>query len=152
MKKILMIVSVWFVVCTASYGQYSVERLFGEFSDTKGVERVSLGKWLMKLVGSTGKDTRGVDEMEVLSFSRCNSVLKSRLEDAVRSLQDKDYETLLASNGKNEHTRILVKMTGDEIRELVLLTTGSTPALIRLKGKIRLSDAECLVNEIGSRK
>jgi hypothetical protein len=140
-----MIVSVWVVTCTASYGQYSVERLFGEFSDTKGVERVSLGKWLMKWAGSMGKDTRGVDEIEVLSFAQCESALKSRLEYAVRSLKDEDYETLLTANGENERTRILVKMNGDEIRELVLLTTGSEPALIRLRGKIRPSDVEHLV-------
>lgn len=141
-----MIVSVWFVTCTASYGQYSVERLFDEFSGTRGVERVSLGKGLMRLARCMGQDVKGVERIDVFGFSRCEPALKSRLEDAVRSLKDEEYETLLTSNGENERTRILVKVVNSEIRELVLLTTGSEPALIRLKGKIRPPDAEHLVN------
>ncbi|MDR1103058.1 MAG: DUF4252 domain-containing protein [Tannerella sp.] len=146
MKKILMTGAVWLVTCTASYGQYSVERLFSEFSDTRGVERVSLGKGLMRLARCMGKDVRGVDGIEVLSFSRCEPALKNRLENAVRSLEDEDYETLLTSNEENERIRVLVKVNGDEIRELALLITGSDPTLIRLRGKIRPSDVEQLVN------
>ncbi|MDR2042037.1 MAG: DUF4252 domain-containing protein [Tannerella sp.] len=145
MKKIVMIVSVWFVACTASYGQYSVERLFGEFADTKGVERVRFRNGLMKLAGCMGKNMRGVKTIEVLSFSNCEPALKNRLEQAVGSLKDKDYETLLRSNEENKRIRVLVKMNGEEIRELVLLITGSSQALIRIGGKIRPRDAKHLV-------
>ncbi|MDR2763990.1 MAG: DUF4252 domain-containing protein [Tannerella sp.] len=145
MKKMLMTVSVWTILCTASYARYSVNRLFREFSETKGVEHVRLGKWLMGFVRCVGVDTGGVKQVDVFGFSGCDPAWKSRLENAACLLKDKDYEMVLSSNAENERVRILVKMTGGEIRDPVLPVTGDDPALIRLAGKIRPSDVERLL-------
>jgi hypothetical protein len=146
-RKILIVVMIVFTTCAASYGQYSVGKLFGEFSDIRGVERIKIGKLLMKFVSITGQKTLGVESVEVLDFSHCESALKNRLDEAFRSLEDKEYETLLRANAENEQVRILLKMKNETIRELVIATSGTDPALIRIKGKIRPAEVERLINK-----
>ncbi|MDR3261824.1 MAG: DUF4252 domain-containing protein [Tannerella sp.] len=147
MKKILFILPVLLFVGTASYGQQTVSRLFSDFSDSKGVERVDLGKFTMKIAGFFGGDTKGVDGVEVLSFNNCDSSLKVRLDNAVRSLKDENYETFLTTNEDGVHTKILMKIDDDTISELVVLTTGRDPALVRIKGKISQSDIGRMVGK-----
>jgi hypothetical protein len=147
MKKILCILTVLFLTCTASYGQKTVSRLFSDFSDTNGVERMNVGKLAMKFAKLFGGETMGVDGVEVLSFKGCEEPLKTRLGEAIRSLKDESYETLLTSNEEGNHTKILVKLEKDAIHELVVLTTGSEPALVRIKGKIKQSDINRLAGK-----
>jgi hypothetical protein len=147
MKKILFILPVLLFVSTASYGQQTVSRLFSDFSDSKGVEHVNIGKFTMKIARFFGGDTKGVDGVEVLSFDHCESSLKTRLDNAIRSLKDENYETLLTTNEDGEHTKILMKIDHDTISELVVLTTGHDPTLIRIKGKIRQSDISRMVGK-----
>ena len=48
---------------------------------------------------------------------------------------------------RDSRTKVLVKIKEDMIRELVIFTTGSDNALIRIKGKISPSDLDRVINE-----
>lgn len=142
-----MILSALLFISAASYGQKTVSRLFSDFSGSKGVEQVKLGSFMMKFARFAGGDTMGVEAVEVLSFNRCEDALKVSLDKAIHALKDERYETLLTSNEDGQHTKVMVMLKDDVISELVVLTTGNEPALVRIKGKIRLSDLERVIPE-----
>jgi len=145
-KRIVFILLTFICLCQAMYSQQSVDRIFAEFAKEKGVVRVGLGKFTMSLA-SLFTDVMGVNGVEVLSFEECNPSVKERLNTAIASLKDKDYETLLSVNEDTERTKILVKTDGESIRELIVMTSGDDPALVRIKGKIKPSDIENVINK-----
>jgi len=145
-KKILFVLLALFLICPVMRSQKSIDQLFNEFSKEKGVTHVSIGKFAMTLVGFFEKDVKRVDGVEVFSFDDCGQSVKDSLNQAITSMKDENYETMISVNEDKEHTKILVKMEDDAIRELVILTTGDDPALVRIKGKIKPSDVETVIN------
>ncbi|MDR0437539.1 MAG: DUF4252 domain-containing protein [Bacteroidales bacterium] len=124
----------------------NMNQLFKEFSKKEGVERVNLGRVSMGFVRLfTG--IKGVSEIEMLDFSDCCPRVKDRINREIISLRDADYETLISVNDEGERVRILVKLKNDAIRELIVMTAGNEPALIRIKGKIRPSEVENIMNK-----
>ena len=83
----------------------------------------------------------------LLEFDNCAQEVKDRLSTAIRNLRDPDYETMVTANERDSRTKVLVKIKEDMIRELVIFTTGSDNALIRIKGKISPSDLDRVINE-----
>ena len=89
---------------------------------------------------------RGVKGIEVLDFSDSSPTVKERLNRGIRSLKDADYEKLISVNDDGQRVDIWIKMRRDFIRELVVMVAGDDAALIRIKGRIRLSDFENVVS------
>jgi len=133
------------------HGQKSVDGLLNEFSKEKGVEHVGIGKFSMKLAGLF-TDVMGVKEVEVLSFSDCEKSVKERLNQAISSLKDENYEPLVSVNNEDGRTKILVKLNKDFIQELIVLTSGDDPAIVRIKGKIKPSDIDNVMGKNKSSK
>jgi hypothetical protein len=146
-RKIWIAAAIALLAPAAGYGQYSVDGLFREFSGMPGVAHVNIGKLLMRFAGMIGKDTFGAKSLEVLSFSDCDPTLKSRLNEAVRLLKDGEYETLFRTNDAGERVSILLKIKDDAVREVVVITSGDDPALIRIRGKIRTADVERMIRK-----
>ena len=144
MKKYMAIL-VMMLLCQAGYSQ-NIDKLFNEFSGKENVNRISIGKVMMKL-SSMFTETMGVDGIEILAFDDCTSDVKESLNKAIRNLKDSRFETLVTSNENDSRTRILVRIDQKMIRELVVLSTGTSNALIRIKGKIKPSDIEKVVKE-----
>ena len=57
---------------------------------------------------------------------------------------------MLTSNEKGSRTKVMVRIEKDMIRELVVLTTGSRNALVRIKGKIKPSDVNKVMIDHGN--
>ena len=144
MKKYMAILVMMFI-CQAGLSQ-NVDKLFKDFSDKENVNRISIGKVMMKL-SSMFTETMGVEGIEVLEFNDCASEIKENLNQAIRSLKDSRFETMVTTNENDNRTRIMIRIDEDMIRELVVLTTGKDNALIRIKGKIKQSDIEKVVKE-----
>jgi len=144
-KKILFVLLALFLTVPVMHSQKSIDQLFNEFSKEKGVTHVSIGKFAMTLVSLFEKDVKGVDGVEVFSFGDCRQSLKDKLNQAIASLKDENYETMISVNDDSERTKILVNVKDDTIRELVVLTTGDDPAIIRIKGKIKPSDVDAVI-------
>ncbi len=142
MKFVAIIVLV--CICQAGFAQYNVNQLFKEFSKEKATTKVSIGKIMMSFAGMFG-DTMGVDGIEVLEFSSCDQDTKDKFSKAIRSLKDSAFETMINSNENGSRTKVLVRIKEDTIHELVVLTSGDDPAMVRIKGKIKKSDIEKLV-------
>lgn len=144
MKKYMAIL-VMMLLCQAGYSQ-NMDKLFNEFSGKENVTRITVGKVMLKL-SSIFTETMGVEEIEVLAFEECSANVKENLEKAIRNLKDSRFETMVTANENDSHTRILIRIDQEMIRELVVLTTGTSSALVRIKGKIKPSDIEKVVKE-----
>lgn len=136
-------------ICQIGYSQkYSVNELFKEFAKAEQSEKVKLGKFIMSFAG-LWTDTMGVDGIEVYDLDSCSSKTKEKLGNAVKNLKDSAYETMITTNEDGERTKVLVKIEKEMIRELIVITTGDSNALVRIKGKIKPSDLEKVAKEHG---
>lgn len=145
MKKYIAIL-ILILFCQAGYSQ-SMDKLFNDFAKQDNVTRVTVGPFLMK-ISSMFTETMGVSSIEVLSFEECGSTVKENLRTAIKQLKDPNFETMVTSNEGGSRTKVMVRIDKEMIRELVVLTTdGGDDALIRIKGKIKPSDIERVVND-----
>jgi hypothetical protein len=141
MKKYIAILAL-LLVCRVGYSQeYNVDRLFKEFSRIKSSEKVKLGKIFMSFAGMF-TETMGINEIEAYDFDGCEEGVKQKLTNAIKGLKDPKFETLISANEGGGRTKILIRISGDFIREVVMVSTGDSNALVRLKGKIKPSDFE----------
>lgn len=145
MKKYIAILLL-ILACQAGYSQ-NMDKLFNDFARQENVTRVTVGPFLMKL-SSLFTETMGVNSIEVLAFDECSNNVKENLRTAIRKLKDPDFETLLTTNEDDNRTKIMVRIDKEMIRELVILTSDKEDdVLIRIKGKIKPSDIEKVINE-----
>ena len=145
MKKYIAIL-ILILFCQAGYSQ-SMDKLFNDLAKQDNVTRVTVGPFLMK-ISSMFTETMGVSSIEVLSFDECGSTVKENLRTAIKQLKDPNFETMVTSNEGGSRTKVMVRSDKEMIRELVVLTTdGGDDALIRIKGKIKPSDIERVVND-----
>ena len=145
MKRLLVILTI-VLISQAGYGQQKMDQLFNAFRSESDVTSVNIGNITMKLA-SLFTETMGVNGIEVLSFDECAQEVKERFSNTIRNLKDPDYETIVSANENDNRTKILVNIQEDMIRELVILTTGSGNALIRIKGNIKPDDLDRVINE-----
>ena len=136
MKRYFVILAL-ILICQAGNSQ-TMNQLFNEFSKIEQINHVKIGNITMKLA-SLFTETMGVNGIEVLEFGSCNSDVKQRFEKAIKELKDPDFETM-----------VMVRIEKDMIREMVVLTTGNSNALVRIKGKIKPSDIEKVVKDHGN--
>ena len=127
MKRLLALLAI-LLISQVGYGQQKMDQLFNAFRGESDVTSVNIG-------------------IEILEFDNCAQEVKDRLSTAIRNLRDPDYETMVTANERDSRTKVLVKIKEDMIRELVIFTTGSDNALIRIKGKISPSDLDRVINE-----
>jgi hypothetical protein len=144
-KKTVCILLASLLICQGMHGQQNVDQLFRDFAKEKGVMRVGIGKVAMAFA-SLFTDVMGVRGVEVLSFEECDASVTQRLETAIASLKDDAYETMISANEDGQRTKILVKIENESIKELIVLTTGKEAALVRIRGNIKPSDIENVIN------
>lgn len=127
----------------------SFQYLYNQFSQEQNVENVNVGGLLMLMAKPFMKkyaDGLNISSVKVMSFDECSQDVKLRFNELAERLNDDKYEVLLKSNEKDEKTRIFARVQNEAIRELVIVSIGNDPAIVRIKGKIRPEDVQKLVN------
>jgi hypothetical protein len=147
MKKKLAIVCLLFIAChTAGLGQKNVNQLFSKYSKLKDINKVDVGNAGMMLAGLF-TDTFGAESVEVFDLSACTAKDKERFSQAIGSLRDDAYETVVQASENGERVKVLLRLEGEVIRELVVLSSGQSPAMVRIKGHISRQDIDKLIRE-----
>jgi hypothetical protein len=122
----------------------TVDELFSNFSKEKNITHVRIGGLIMTFARAF-TDTKGVSDVEVFSFEECDRQVKDKLNAAIKNLKDNAYETLVSSSQDGENTKVLLKIKGEYIHEIVVITGGNEPAFVRIKGKIKPEDINSVV-------
>lgn len=138
-----------FLLAITLYSQTTLNTLYRDFSNENNVEKVNLNGFIMALTRPFTKESIGskITGISVLSLEECAPEVKARFNKSALNFRDKDYELFVNSNEEDEKVRIFLKFHKDAIREMVVMTMGDSPTLIRLKGKINPADIENLSNE-----
>lgn len=144
MKKYITIL-ILLLACQAGHSQ-SMDQLFDDFARREDVTRVTIGPFMMKLT-SLFTETMGVSSIEVLEIEKQGDGTNSDLRAALQELKDPNFEPLVTTNEGDSRTKIMVRIDKEMIRELVIATTDKGDGtLVRLKGKIKPSDIERVIN------
>ena len=146
MRTKYFIVLLFALVVQVGHSQASVDGLFKQFSKEKQATRVSLGSITLKIASLFG-DTMGVNGIEALSLDECSAEVKSSFDEATRNLKDANFETMITSNEGGKRAKILVRIEKEVIKELVVLVTGEDYAMVRIKGNIKKSDIDGIVEK-----
>lgn len=144
MKKILLLV-VMMTLALQGASAHTVESLVNTFSTEKGVEKIHVGKTMMRLgsfflndeVRHVSKIAKGIHSVLVLDLDHCSADAKRRFAAAVGSLNDNAY-----------HVRILGKPDGADLRDVVIISYDRDDCqLVRLKGKVKGKDVRKLIDD-----
>lgn len=155
MKKILLLV-VMMTLSLQGAGAHTVESLVNTFSTEKGVEKIHVGKTMMRLgafflndeVRHVSKIAKGIHSVLVLDLDHCSADAKRRFAAAVGSLNDNAYTTVMETNDGDDHVRILGKPDGADLRDVVIISYDRDDCqLVRLKGKVRGKDVRKLIDD-----
>jgi len=155
MKKSIFIAFVATILCQPCFSagvaersktqqQQTVEALFSTFSKEEHITHIRLGGLIMTFARAF-TDTKGVTNVEIFSFEECDSQVKDKLNAAIKNLKDSAYETLISTTQDGESTKVLVKIKESIIHEIVIVTGGTNPAFVRIKGKIKPEDIQEVV-------
>lgn len=135
MKKFLFSLAL-LVACQLSYGQ-TVKELIQEFSKAQGAECINIGGVGAKFMKVVSKDMKGIKSVQVIDLSSCSGKVITKFDESIRNLKDTNYEVMVKSNEEGERTRVLIGVQGGVSEdELVVLTSGSDPTIVKIKGKI----------------
>jgi hypothetical protein len=156
MKKGIFITLLAVIICQSCFSkenieknksdkQNTVEQLFTDFSKEKNTIHIKIGGFAMSLA-RIFTDTKGVSGVEVYSFDECHNSVKDSFNAAIKELKDKSYETLVSTSENGERTKVLVKIKDDCINEIVVISGGNDPALVRIKGKIKPDDVKSVID------
>lgn len=151
MYKRLSLILLCGLLAFSAYSQSKVsfEHLYNRFAQEKNAEKVKVGGLLMfltKPLVAKYADGFNISSVHVLALEECSQDVKLRFNTLAEKLIDDKYEVLLKANDKEEKTRILARFQNDAIRELVIVSMGNEPTLVRIKGKIKPEDVQKLVN------
>jgi len=142
-KNIILILLALFLICPVMHSQKSVDQLFKNFSKEKGVTMIDADMFSV-----TFRDffkITGVKGVEIFSFDECEQSVRDKLNSEIASLKDDDFETIASINKEGSRLKFLVRLQGETIKEFVMLKIGEDPSILRIKGKIKLSDVEKVI-------
>ena len=156
MKKSIFIVFLAAILCHPCFSmgiaesgimqkRNTVDELFKNFSKEENITHVKIGGFIMTFVRAF-TETKGVMGVEVFSFDECDTKVKEKLNTAIKNLKDNAYETLVSTTQDGDNTKVLVKVKDDHISEIVVITGGTGPAFVRIKGKIKVEDMQDVIN------
>lgn len=92
--------------------------------------------------------TKGIKSVLVLDLSECSKDVRRRFAEAVDSLDDAAYTSVIETHDGDDHVRILGKPDGNNMRDLVIISIDNDDCtLVRLEGKIKSKDVKSLIDD-----
>lgn len=151
------ILSLLFIVASASAQAQTPGDLFRYFKGAKDAEYVHLGKLAFALMrpfvkGHDDADTRMamrcIRSMKALDLDDCTDEVKHKFAQMAKNLKTNGYEELVRSNEKGGRALILMRQKKNVIRELLILSAGDDDcSMVQFKGKIKPDDVEKLMKD-----
>ena len=131
--------------------------LFQQFKGKKNAEYVHFGRLLISvfrpIVNHQSDDPaartalRCVRSLRTLDLEDCEPEVRKQFAKVANGLKTKGYYEMASSCSEGEQTRVLVRLKGDTIREVLLLSAGDDDcSLVQIKGKVKPEDLESVVD------
>ena len=148
----VMMVALSLSVC----GQSSNREILRALADNDDVERVavgSIGMWFAKLVSGLNfvPGLKGINSVEILTVSdECPAKRKEEIKKQMARLSDdSEYATLMQVKDGGSKVRMMIRQENDVVRELLLtvLSNDDDSVVIRIKGKMKLSEIQEMIEK-----
>lgn len=160
MKKMMLSFVVLTALCVSSCATTcrpsSNQQILSALADNDDVTNLSVGSFGMFFVKMLGgfdelPALKGIKGVEILSVSdECPKHRREKINQQIASLSDDgEYSTLLQVKDKEDKVRMFVRQDNDFVNELLLavVSDNDDSAVIRIKGKIKLSDVQEMVEK-----
>lgn len=157
MKRILLVVVLSASVLIAS-GQRSVDRLFEKYAGNDGFVTLTLSGNVLNLLRSHENGCKedhwpeGITEIRILVQEDDNMRIENFYEIAGRDLDSRDYEEFMTVKKSGKDFKMLARIDGKTIKELLIIGGGVDNFIIQLKGNITVEEAEDLAIEVQKEK
>ncbi len=140
LKSLLLILVLSINISFASsFGpSYTPEQIYENFKDEADVDDVKISPFLMALGGMlTGTDLKGISSLQVLDLTYCaEDVIWDFKQQASRV--DTQLELFAKTQDSGDYIEIYAKTKGEVIKELLIIITGDSHLMMRVKGNIKL--------------
>lgn len=154
MKKILFTL-LMVLACQVALCQ-SANSVFNDFRDKKHAEYVSVPRLLMSVAAAKVKDgnvaalLKEVDEAKVLTLSDCSKSVKRKFAKKLSTLSGNGYDDFTGmKSGKDKDMKILVKQSGETIKEIVALVLNNNACVgILVTGSINAEDVAAIIGMV----
>jgi hypothetical protein len=147
MRKIIFITLFATIICQNSfciekrekievYEKNTVEQFIHRFTNEKSVTHLKISGFTMFFT-KLFTNTKEVSGIEIFSFEECDKKIKDNFNEAIKNIKDKDYESVIHNSDNGKKTKVLLKIKDDYVHEIVIISGGDDPALIRIRGKMK---------------
>ncbi|MDR1683750.1 MAG: DUF4252 domain-containing protein [Candidatus Symbiothrix sp.] len=159
MKKMMLSLVVLTALCVSSCAttcrQNSNQQILSALADNDDVTTLSVGSFGMffaQMLGAFDElpALKGIKSVEFFSISDCPKNRCDKINRQIASLHDDgEYSTLLQVKDKDNNVRMFIRQDDDLVKELLLavVSDNDDSAVIRIKGKIKLSDVQELAEK-----
>ncbi len=109
--------------------------------------------FLAKLFGGLEDmpELKGIQSVEIMTVSNeCSDNRQKEIKKQIASLSDDaEYTTLISIKGEEDKVRLMARQENDMIKELlfVVLEKEDDSVVIRIKGKMNLSDVQSMIEK-----
>ena len=112
----------------------NIDKLFSNYAKTADTEHIKINKFVTTLLKPFASELKGIDSIEVINLDECSDKIKTNLDNMLKNNNFfNGYETLIRNNDENETSIVLIKIKNDIIKELVVINTGDSHELVRIK-------------------
>lgn len=152
MKRAIVII-VLSVLAFGAKGQRSIDNLFEKYSGNEGFVTLNISGNLLNLVRSeedSGKDhlPGKITEIRLLVQEDDFLPVENFYEAVRRDLDSSEYEELMTVKESHKDFKMLARLDGKIIKELLLISGGEDNFIIQLTGTITLTEANDFCAEV----
>jgi hypothetical protein len=135
-------------------GQKSIDDLFRKYSGKDGFVTLTISGNLLKLSSCIDEEDRNSALPENITEIRILAQEDNQFNDVdfydkvIGGIDLDDYEEFMQVKHAHQDMRMLVRSEGKTLREFLLIAGGKDNALIQIKGKMSLNDANKFSKEL----
>jgi hypothetical protein len=161
MKKLLTVLTLSFLVISASAQTTAIEEMFDKYAERDGFTVVTISGRMFSLFAGLDKSNENADgiirnlrSIQILSVS--DSLLNKKLNfytELSKKINLKAYEELMAVREGGDVTKFLIRENGGRVSELLVITGGpGGNSLISIKGDLSLKNISDLSKSMDMRE
>jgi hypothetical protein len=141
------------VLAFSAEAQRSIDRLFEKYSGNEGFVTLNISGNLLNLARSEGDSQKNhlpakITEIRLLVQDDDFLPVENFYEAVRRDLDSSEYEELMTVKESHKDLKMLARIDGKIIKELLLISGGEDNFIIQLKGNITINEADDFCAEI----
>lgn len=150
MKKILLTLSL-IVGCVLFLQAKTPKDIFAEYETEAEATLMTLDEsTLATMVVTISEEERGklqgIKSLTMIELSSCEQSVKDRFAEDVSALDLSSHEILARVTENDQLVKVLGKVDGDSVHDIIVIVTGEAYVLATVEGSINMSDIQSMVN------